>query len=168
VSNLDAWFSRFISHPHVVKRFGNIKCCEVAMAPLGVKVEQEENDDDMDLFGDDDEEALEAAKQKAAEQAKGKKEKKKEVEKSMITFEVKPLDDEVNLDDLAKAIMEIKGEGITWNANVKKEPVAFGIFKLVIAVTVVDSLVSVDDLQEKIEALENMVQSVEIATFTKI
>jgi len=46
--------------------------------------------------------------------------------------------------------------------------VAFGIFKLIIGMSLEDKKVSVDDVQEQIESLEDMVQSVEIASFTKI
>lgn len=57
----------------------------------------------MDLFGDDNEEEAAAAKA-AAEAAKGKKKKEKPPEMSLIIFEVKPLDDTTNLDDLAQRI----------------------------------------------------------------
>ena len=48
-------------------------------------------------------------------------------------------------------------DGLYWKTQYKKEPVAFGIFKLIIGVTVEDEKVSVDELQEKIEALEDKV-----------
>lgn len=68
-----------------------------------------EADDDMDdLFGDDDEDDAEAAK-KAAEAAKdaAKKKKKKEViAMSLVMLEVKPIDDQVDLDALAPKIFE--------------------------------------------------------------
>ena len=81
---------------------------------------------------------------------------------------MKPLDDTTNLDDMAKAILALTGDGIFWKSEYKKEPVAFGIFKLIIGVTVEDEKVSVDALQERIEALEDMVQSVDILAFNKI
>ena len=59
-------------------------------------------------------------------------------------------------------------DGLYWKTEYRKDPVAFGIFKLIIAVTVEDEKVSVDDLQEKIEALEDKVQSVDILAFNKI
>jgi translation elongation factor EF-1beta len=69
---------------------------------------------------------------------------------------------------MAAAILKLTGDGIYWKSEYKKEPVAFGIFKLIIGVTVEDEKVSVDDLQEKIEAMDTMVQSVDIAAFNKI
>merc|ERR1712151_5272 len=112
----------------------------------------------------------EAAK-KAAEAAKAgaKKKKEKPPEMSLIILEVKPLDDQTNLDDLAKKIFGITKDALFWKtADYKKVPVAFGIFKLIVGFSCEDSKVSVDDVQEQIEAMDDMVQSVEIASFTKI
>ena len=83
-------------------------------------------------------------------------------------FEVKPLDSETDLDKLAARILAITMDGLYWKTEYKKIPVAFGIFKLIIAVTVEDEKVSVDGLQEKIEEFDDMVQSVEILAFNKI
>ena len=129
-------------------------------------------DDDMDdLFGDDDgadaEAAAKAAKA-AKEQAAGKK-KKEVIAMSLVMLEVKPLDDTTSLDDLSQKIFsEITQEGLFWKTEYKKEPVAFGIFKLIIGFSCEDEKVSVDDIVEKIEAFDEFVQSVEIASFNKI
>ena len=124
-------------------------------------------DDDLDLFGDDDEDAAAAAA--AAIKAKAaKKPKKVVIAQSLVLFEVKPVDDTTDLDALGARILELTGDGIYWKSEFKKEPVAFGIFKIIIGVTVEDDKVSVDALQERIEALDDMVQSVEIAAFNKI
>jgi len=48
-------------------------------------------------------------------------------------------------------------DGLLWKTQYKKEPVAYGIFKLLIGATVEDEKVSTDELQEKIEALEDFV-----------
>ena len=81
------------------------------------------------------------------------------IEKSLVIFEVKPLDDTVDLDKVAERIMsEIQKEGLTWKTEYKKEPVAFGIFKLIIGVVIEDLKVSVDnDIVEKIEEFDDMV-----------
>jgi hypothetical protein len=58
----------------------------------------------MDLFGDDDGDA-EAAKKAAAAAKEAAKKKKKEVKAmSLVMLDVKPMDDTVNLDDLAQKI----------------------------------------------------------------
>lgn len=54
-----------------------------------------------------------------------------------------------------------------WGTS-KFVPLAFGIKKLTIACAIEDDKVSVDDLEEKITAFEDVVQSVDIAAFQKI
>jgi len=82
---------------------------------------------------------------------------------------VKPYDAETDLNALAKTLMkEITMDGLLWREQFKLEPVAFGVKKLVIGCVVEDDKVSPDDLQEKIEEYDELVQSVEIATFTKV
>ena len=124
-----------------------------------------------DLFGDDNEEDAEAAKAAAAavKAAAAGKKKKEVIAMSLVMLEVKPLDDTTSLDDLAKKIFaEIIQDGLFWKTEYKKEPVAFGIFKLIIGFSLEDEKVSVDDIVEKIEAFDEFVQSVEIAAFNKI
>ena len=88
---------------------------------------------------------------------------------SLVMLEVKPLDDTTDLDALAKKIFsELDQDGLFWKTEYKKEPVAFGIFKLIIGFSLEDEKVSVDGVVESIEAFEDMVQSVEIAAFNKI
>ena len=180
--NISEWFERCMGLPSFVRRLGYVKMVEKAFkawdpkakpepvqAPAPAKVEKpKEEDDDLDLFGDDDDDnGVEAAKQ-AAKDAAAKKKKKVVIAQSLVMFEVKPLDSDTDLDALAKRIFEIKMDGLYWKTEYKKEPVAFGIFKLIIGVTVEDEKVSVDGLQEQIEAFEDAVQSVEILAFNKI
>ena len=131
----------------------------------GKKEEKPADDIEMDdLFGDDDDdgEAAKAAADKA-KAAAGKKKKKVVIAMSLVLLEVKPLDDQVDLDGLAKDIFsKITQDGLFWKTEYKKEPVAFGIFKLIIGFSLEDEKVSVDDVVEKIEAMEDKVQSVEI------
>jgi translation elongation factor EF-1beta len=64
---------------------------------------------------------------------------------------------------------EIKKDGLLWKTEFKKEPVAFGVWKLVIGCTVEDEKVSVDDLIEQIQdQYEDNVQSVDIVAFNKV
>jgi len=112
-----------------------------------------QDDDDIDLFGDDDpaaaEEAKKLAEKKKAEIAATKK--AAPVAKSILLIDVKPTSTEVNLDDLWKLIREIKMDGLIWKEQVKKVPVAFGIFKLQVGCTIEDDKVSTDELIELIE-----------------
>jgi len=59
-------------------------------------------------------------------------------------------------------------DGLTWKTEFKKEPVAFGVFKIVIGATVEDEKVSTDDVADKIMEYEDYVQSVDIAAFNKL
>ena len=91
------------------------------------------------------------------------------IAKSLVILEVKPWGKEIDLDALGKKICEeIVMDGLVWKTEFKKEPVAFGVYKIVIGCVVEDDKVSVDDLQEKIEAFEDEVQSVDIAAFNKL
>ena len=71
------------------------------------KEETKKEEDEMDLFGSDDDDeasfdALCKAKQAAIDKANSKK---KAIAKSIILWEVKPLDSETNLDTLCARIM---------------------------------------------------------------
>ena len=116
----------------------------------------------------DEEEKAQMERMKAKAAAAGKDKKKAIVAKSLIVWEVKPWGVETDLDALAKLILAIEMEGLEWKTEYKKEPVCFGVYKLVIGAAVEDEKVSTDDVQEKIEALEDYVQSVDIQSFNKL
>ena len=85
------------------------------------------------------------AKQK--EEAKNKKKKAPPVAKSLVILEVKPWGKEVDLDALGKKIIdEVVMDGLDWKTEFKKEPVAYGVKKIVIGCVVEDEKVSVDDI----------------------
>ena len=130
-------------------------------------------DEEDDMFGDVDEEdaaelerELKAAKAQAELAAK-RAGKKKEVAKSTIVFDVKPVELETDMAELEKRVRSIEQDGLLWGTS-KLVDVAFGIKKLVITLVVEDEKVSVDDVQEKIEAFDEFVQSTEIVAFNKI
>jgi len=152
----------------------SLKSAPAAAAPAA----DDDDDDDDDFFASSDDEDEDA--KKAAEELKAKRvaeynarkaakedKKGKVIAKSSITFDVKPWDDETDLDVLCKKIKEIQMDGLLWGTSQKK-PLAYGIFKLSITCVVEDDKVGSDDLTEKIEAFEDEVQSVDIAAFQKI
>ena len=102
------------------------------------------------------------------EEAKNKKKKAAPIAKSIIVWEVKPWGEETNLQTLADKILAIQLDGLSWKTEWKKEPVAYGIFKIVIGAVVEDEKVSTDLVQEKIEEFEDEVQSVDIVSFNKL
>ena len=170
--NLFAWFCLVSKFSDAIKNSWGGAAPAKGGKGKGGKKEAKKDDDELDLFGDDDEEDAEAAKKAAAaakDKAKEGKKKKVAVAMSLVMLEVKPLDDTTNLDDLAQKIFsEITQDGLFWKTEYKKEPVAFGIFKLIIGFSLEDEKVSVDGVVERIEGLEDYVQSVEIAAFNKI
>lgn len=106
--------------------------------------------------------------EKDAKDGKAKKQKEKVVEKSLVVLEVKPWEADTDLEMVWREIIKYQQEGLSWGETFKLEPVAFGIKKLVMTCTIVDSLVLLDDITDNIEALEQYVQSVSVAAMNKI
>jgi len=125
------------------------------------------DDDDVDLFGEDDEEESEQTKQRLAAYAAKKATKPTIVAKSTIVLDVKPWDDETNMEELEKCVRTIEVDGLLWGAS-RFVPLAYGIKKLQITCVVEDDKVGTDLLEERITAFEDFVQSVDIASFQKI
>jgi elongation factor 1-beta len=133
--------------------------------------EAEEDDDDVDLFGSsDEEEDAEAERIKAerlAEYNKKKAGKVKPAAKSIVTMDVKPWDDETNMDELKANVLAIEKDGLVWGAS-QLVAVGFGIKKLQINLVVEDDKVSLDELQQQIEEDEDHVQSTDIVAMQKL
>lgn len=87
--------------------------------------------------------------------------------KSMIVLDVKPWDDETDMEALKKNVLAIQMEGLVWGTN-KFVPVGYGIKKFSVTCVVVDDLVGVDDLIDQITSDEDHVQSVDVASFNKL
>merc|ERR1712025_865787 len=131
----------------------------------------EDDDYDVDLFGSDDEEDDEEKKRITEERLKAYNEKKakkpKVIAKTSVLFDVKPWDDETDMDEMLEKVKTIEMDGLLWGAS-KKVPIGYGISKLQVMCTVEDLKVSIDELQEEIEEFEDHVQSVDIAAMNKI
>jgi translation elongation factor EF-1beta len=128
------------------------------------------DDDDIDLFGSDEEdEELEKAKAErlAAYQAKKAAKGPGPIAKSSVVLDVKPWDDETDLLAMEKAVRAIELDGLLWGAS-KLVPIGYGIQKLQISCVIEDDKVGMDLINESIEALEDMVQSVDIVSFNKV
>lgn len=127
----------------------------------------DDDDDDVDLFGEETEEEKAAAEKLAASK---KKPTKKESGKSSVLMDVKPWDDETDMAKLEEAVRSVQMEGLLWGAS-KLQAVGYGIKKLTIMMTIVDDLVSVDQLIEDYltaEPINEYVQSCDIVAFNKI
>jgi elongation factor 1-delta len=131
----------------------------------------DDDDDGVDLFGSDseeeDDEAKKVREQRLAEYNAKKSKKPVLIAKSNIILDVKPWDDETDMKAMEAKVRTIQTDGLVWGAS-KLVPLAFGIHKLQISCVVEDDKVSVDWLQENIEAFEDLVQSVDIAAFNKV
>ncbi|CAH2043997.1 unnamed protein product, partial [Iphiclides podalirius] len=140
-------------------------------APTSSKKEQEDDDDDVDLFGSGDEEEDAEAARIREERLKAYADKKAKkpalIAKSSIILDVKPWDDETDMNEMEKQVRTIEMDGLLWGAS-KLVPVGYGINKLQIMCVIEDDKVSVDLLTEKIQEFEDFVQSVDIAAFNKI
>ncbi|KAJ8522192.1 hypothetical protein ONZ45_g1211 [Pleurotus djamor] len=128
-------------------------------------------DEDIDLFGSDDEEADAEAERIKAERVAAYNAKKatkaKTIAKSVVTMEVKPWDDETDMAALEAAVRSIEQDGLVWGSS-KLVAIGYGIRKLQITVVVEDEKVSTDELQEKIQEFEDYVQSTDVAAMQKL
>ncbi|CAI4222289.1 unnamed protein product [Auanema sp. JU1783] len=159
--------------PHVARWFNHISSFDKKerqdWASAGGSAQ--EADDDIDLFGSDDED--DAEKQKiVAERLKAYNEKKSAkpgpIAKSSVILDVKPWDDETDLAKMEENVRSITMDGLVWGGG-KLIPIGYGIKKFQIICIIEDLKVSVDDLIEKITGdFEDFVQSVDIVAFNKI
>ncbi|CAD6891124.1 unnamed protein product [Tilletia controversa] len=132
----------------------------------------DDDDDEIDLFGSDDEaEDAENARIKAERVAEYEKKKAakgpRAAAKSVVTFEVKPWDDETDMKALEESIRSIEQDGLVWGAS-KLVAVGYGVSKLQITVVIEDDKVSLEDLQDKCAEFEDYVQSTDIAAMQKL
>ncbi|KAI9478869.1 MAG: hypothetical protein EXX96DRAFT_262424 [Benjaminiella poitrasii] len=152
---------------NVNKWFSEVKPAAKEAAPAAAA----EEEDDIDLFGSDDEEVDEEAEklkaQRIAEYNAKKAAKPKPVAKTTVTLDVKPWDDETNMEELTAAVKAISMEGLLWGGS-QLVAIGYGIKKLQINCVVEDDKVMMDDLTDAIQDLEDYVQSVDIAAMQKI
>ncbi|KAK7055508.1 elongation factor 1-beta [Favolaschia claudopus] len=139
-------------------------------APAAAAAAGGDDDDEVDLFGSDEEDDAEAERLKAervAEYTKKKAGKPKPVAKSVVTLDVKPWDDETDMEALEKSVRSIEKDGLLWGLS-KLVPIGYGIRKLQINLVVEDEKVSLDELQEQISEFEDYVQSTDVQAMQKL
>uniref|UniRef100_S4RT48 Elongation factor 1-delta n=1 Tax=Petromyzon marinus TaxID=7757 RepID=S4RT48_PETMA len=150
-------------------------CHHLENPEWGVKAVEEvngnakEEDDDIDLFGSDEDDG--EAEKLREERVKAYSEKKAKkpvlIAKSSIVLDVKPWDDETDMAELEAKVRSVSMDGLLWGAS-KLLPVGYGIKKLQIQCVVEDDKVGTDILEEEITKFEDHVQSVDVAAFNKI
>jgi len=133
---------------------------------------EEEDDEDVDLFGSDSDEEEDAEKVRIREErlaayAAKKAKKPALIAKTSVLLDIKPWDDETDMNAMLASAKTIEKEGLVWGAH-KLVPVGYGINKLQLMCVVEDEKVSIDELCEQIAEFEDYVQSVDIAAMSKI
>jgi len=166
------WYNHIKSFGAGMKQFAKASA-GFSLGGGGAAAAAADDDDDVDLFGSDSEDE-EAAAEKARiteERLKAYHEKKAKkpqvIAKTSVLLDVKPWDDETDMDKMLESVKSIEMDGLTWGAS-KLIPIGYGIKKLQVMCTVVDDLVSVDELSEKIEEFEDYVQSCDVNAMNKI
>lgn len=79
------------------------------------------------------------------------------IAKSNVILDVKPWDDETDMKAMEAEVRKIEADGLLLGAA-KLVPLAYGIHKLQISCVIEDDKISVDWLQEQIEAIEDYVR----------
>ncbi|CAO3587054.1 unnamed protein product [Absidia cylindrospora] len=85
--------------------------CQVSMTTMGDRTAAAEDENDIDLFGSDDEEAEKIKAARVAEYNAKKVNKPKPLAKTTVTLEVKPWDDETDMEELTKGVRAITMDG---------------------------------------------------------
>ena len=115
----ERWFLHIKSFEASKKQFP--KSSKPADSYLGGSAGEDDDDEDVDLFGsDDEEEDEEAAKireQRLAAYAEKKSKKPALIAKTSVLLDVKPWDDETDMDALTKAVKSVEMDGLTWGAT---------------------------------------------------
>ncbi|KAL3899647.1 MAG: hypothetical protein SGCHY_001890 [Lobulomycetales sp.] len=164
------WFKHIASLASLVDLPGEKKAIDAIAVTAQAKPAAAEDEDEIDLFGSDEEEDAENEKLKAqrvAEYNAKKALKPKTIAKSMVILDCKPWDDETDMKALEAGVRAIEMEGLLWGTG-KLVAVGYGIKKLQITCVIEDAKVSTDDLVDKICELEDYVQSVDISAFNKL
>merc|ERR1712037_683089 len=97
---------------------------------------------------EDDEEKKRITEERLAAYHAKKAKKPKVIAKTNVLFDVKPWDDETDMEAMKKACTSIEMDGLLWGAS-KLVPVGYGINKLQLMCVVEDDKVSIEELSEK-------------------
>jgi len=129
--------------------------------------EEEEEDDDVDVFGEVTEEENEEEKKRREAVAAEKAKKPPLIQRSNIILDVKVWEADTDFVKLEELVRGIQMDGLLWGPS-KLAAVAYTVRKLQISCVVEDEKICTEDLEERIMAFEDYVQSVDIAAFTKV
>uniref|UniRef100_A0A2K6GCH7 Elongation factor 1-delta n=1 Tax=Propithecus coquereli TaxID=379532 RepID=A0A2K6GCH7_PROCO len=160
------WFEKFKKFYEQMNRPVTQHLARVCQVEPPTKKE----DNDINLFGSDnekeDKEAAWLREERLHQYAEKKAKKPALVAKSSILLDVNPWDDERDMAQLEACVHSIQLDGLVWRGS-KLVPVGYSIHKLQIQ-CVVEDKVETNLLEEEITKFEEHVQSVDIAAFNKI
>lgn len=88
---------------------------------------------------------------------------------SIITFDLRPMDDAVDVNAIKNQILNWKKEGMEWQSGTLI-PVAFGIHKIRVSVQIDDDTVSIADIEEMLGTAEmsEAIATYDIVAFTRV
>lgn len=164
------WYNHIKSFGDKKNAFPGEKKALDQYGPSAAAVAAKKDEDEIDLFGSDEEEDAEAEALKAkrlAEYNAKKAAKPAVVAKSSVVLDIKPWDDETDLKKMEASVRSIETEGLLWGAS-KLVPIGYGIKKLQITCVIEDDKVGTDLLEEKITEFDDLVQSMDVVSFNKI
>merc|ERR1711890_93975 len=157
------WYNHIKSFAAGMKQFAKAsKDASAYVAAGGAAPAPAEEEDE-----DDSEEKQKIVAERLKAYAERKAKKPGPIAKTNVLLDVKPWDDETNMDDMLKSIKTIEKDGLVWGAN-KLVPVGYGINKLQVMCVVEDEKVSIDELCEQICEFEDFVQSCDVSAMSKI
>merc|ERR1712113_558564 len=142
------WYNHIKSFAAGMKQFPKAsKDASAYTSSAAAAASKADDDDDVDLFGSDEEEDDEEKKRITEERLKAYHEKKSKkpalIAKTSVLLDVKPWDDETDMDAMLKSVKTIEMDGLLWGAS-KLVPVGYGINKLQLMCTVEDEKVSIE------------------------
>merc|ERR1712192_51591 len=118
-------------------------------------------------MGEESEEKKRITEERLKAYHEKKSQKKAVIAKTSVLLDVKPWDDETDMDEMLKNVKSIGMDGLLWGAS-KLIPIGYGIKKLQVMCTVEDDQGSIEELSEKIEEFEDFVQSCDVNAMNKI
>merc|ERR1711974_419870 len=159
--------------PHALRWYNHVKSFGAGMKQFakasksaaeyttggGAAPASNDDDDDVDLFGSEDEEESEEKKRITEERLKAYHEKKSKkpalIAKTSVLLDIKPWDDETDMDKMLECAKTIEKDGLVWGAH-KLVPVGYGIKKLQLMCVVEDEKVSIDSYANRSKSLRIM------------
>ncbi|CAL8098504.1 unnamed protein product [Calicophoron daubneyi] len=173
--NVVRWYSHIASYGDEMKSFPGIPKSAEQLgnnqpAAKAAGQANEDEDDEIDLFGSNSGDEAEAEKIRQERQKALEKQKAAKAEpaaKSTLVLDVKPWDDETDMAEVEKAVRSIEADGLLWGKS-KLVPLAYGIRKLQIGCVIEDDKIGTDFLEEEITKFDDLVQSVDVVAFQKL